>query len=145
METTFDLYSDVFKYTWEYRVVEVPVLLKARFPLRLLGTSGRGKAEASLYAGPAAMYLLDPPPKLEVNYNYGGDVEGDFGTAGDYRRLAWAAVGGLDFRHYSGRLMIGLDARFNWNFTSFDDYGAPFKDDTRVPGGRVSVQLGVRS
>ena len=138
MTITNDLYAgDKADLVWTYRTLEFSVPLKVGFPLRGLGTFGHGRSQLDLYAGPCVLYLLDPPPQLDID-----GTEGDWGAEADFKRFAFGAVCGVDFRRYAGQVLMGLDIRLNWHLTSFDDFGSPFADDTRMPGIRASLQVG---
>ncbi len=145
METTVAGYTGGLNYRWVYRTLELTVPVKMRFRLRGLGDFGRGSTEMSLYAGPTVAYLLDPPPELEISPD-GGDSETiDWGTEMDFQCYAFGAVGGADVRRtYPSGFFLGLDARFAWNLTSFDNFPGPYANDTRMPYVRLAVQAGAR-
>jgi hypothetical protein len=144
MKTEFDYFSDKFEYAWVYRVIEVPLLLKVRFPLPSPRAYGRYRWEGALLFGPAVACLIDPPPTLEINYNYGGDDSTDWGTTGDFAQLAVSVVGGVEARIYYAKLYFGADLRVGWMLTSFDDFSGGFANDTRTPYVRASLQIGRR-
>jgi hypothetical protein len=142
MDVEFDGYTTVHKYTWTYRVIEVPVLLKGRFPLRARGSFGRYRTEAGAYIGPAAMVLF-PPAEIAVEDDYGSN-SGDWFSESDYNRLALAAIAGGEVRMYFARLYVGFDLRLSWMLTSFDDMGPGYFNDTLTPYIRFSTQVGMR-
>jgi hypothetical protein len=145
MEATLTGYSGGLNYRWIYRTLELAIPVKVRFRLPGPGDFGHGSAEMGLYAGPVVTYLLDPPPRLEIKAD-GGDSETiDWGTEMDFLRFALGAVVGVDARRYfENGFFLGLDARFAWTFTSFDNFPGGFRNDTRVPYVRLAVQAGTR-
>jgi opacity protein-like surface antigen len=54
----------------------------------------------------------------------------------NYEKLAYGVIGGIEFRS-SGETFVEL--RYNYNLTSFDNYGYPYRDDTIFHGIVMSV------
>lgn len=118
-----DWSSDWVKLGTIYRLAEASVLLKLRLSERL-----------ALFSGPLLMYRFLPPKSILI-----GPDDRDSNPISDdsmYRELAYGVVGGIEFRTEEE---VFVEIRYNYNLTSFDDYGFPWKDDTVFHGVVASV------
>ncbi|MBN1836962.1 MAG: PorT family protein [Spirochaetales bacterium] len=118
-----DWSSDWAKIGTIYRLAELPVLLKLRFSKKL-----------AVFAGPLVMYRFLPPKLIVIAPDY-RDSEPLTDDSG-YGTLAYGVVGGIEY-HSTDEVV--LEARYNYNLTSFDNYGYPFRDDTVFHGVILSV------
>ena len=109
-----NLSSDWVKLGTIYRVAEVPLLLKIRLSRKL-----------AVFSGPLVMFRFLAPKDIIISP---GDRESD-PTVDDsfYTRFAYGVVGGIEYRVEDE---IVLDFRYNYNLTSFDDFGSsPYAAD----------------
>ena len=119
-----DLWSgDWIKLGTVYRLAEAPILLKLRLSEKL-----------SLLAGPSLMVRFIEPKAVLIT----PDDREDEPIADDsgYKRIACAVVGGIVYRGGGG---IFLDLRYHFTLTSFDDFDAPWENDTLFHGVIASV------
>jgi opacity protein-like surface antigen len=118
-----DWSSDWAKVGTIYRLVELPVLVKLRFSDKL-----------AVFAGPLLMYRLLPPKVILIapDYRDSEPIDDDSG----YKTLAYGIVGGFEYRSTDE---VFLEIRYNYNLTSFDNYGYPYQDDTVFRGVMASV------
>jgi opacity protein-like surface antigen len=117
------LQNDTWSADWVklgtiYRLAEVPLLVKLRLSDKL-----------AVMSGPMLMYRFIPPKAILIGPS---DRESDpIVDDSFYKELAFAVIGGIEFR-LSEEVVV--DIRYNYNLTSFDDYGSPWENDTVFRG-----------
>jgi opacity protein-like surface antigen len=124
MKLQNDFYSsDWAKLGTIYRVAEACLLLKIRPAKRV-----------AIFAGPLVMYRFLPPKAIII---VPGDRESEpISDDSVFKELAYGVVGGVEFKLDKETF---LEVRYNYNLTSFDNFGYPWDDDTVFHGIIASV------
>jgi hypothetical protein len=113
------LQNDTLSYDWVklgtiYRLAEVPLIVKIRLTDKF-----------AVFSGPLVMFRFLAPKDIFISPD---DRESDPVLDDSFfSRLAYGVVGGIEFRVDDEIIM---DIRYNYNLTSFDDFGTSWENDT---------------
>jgi hypothetical protein len=113
------LQNDTLSHDWVklgtiYRVAEAPLIVKIRLSQKL-----------AVFSGPLVMFRFLPPKDIIISSD---DRDSDPVLDDSvFSRWAYGVVGGIEYRIDDEVL---IDIRYNYNLTSFDDFGSSWENDT---------------